>query len=199
MGVESGSQKILDAMDKGLRVEEVYAARRNLKREGIRACYFLQFGFPGESWSDIKKTIALVRESRPNDIGISFSYPLPNTRFYDMVRHQLGTKRNWADSDDLCVMFKGAYADQFYRSVRDALRAEVDLWNIGKHPTADQQRHVRKLWSEIERSEPSSRNSDATQLEHQPTSCTERWRPRLSDNSEDFVPLRGLLASAREA
>ena len=50
MGVESGSQNVLDAMDKGLRVEEVIAAREHLKREGIRACYFLQLGYPGEQW-----------------------------------------------------------------------------------------------------------------------------------------------------
>ena len=97
MGVESGSQKILDAMDKGLQVEEVVVARRNLHRENIRACYFLQFGYPGEAWEDIQKTVALVRNTRPDDIGVSFSYPLPNTRFYERVRQQLGAKQNWAE------------------------------------------------------------------------------------------------------
>src|SRR5262249_40664550 len=43
MGVESGSQRILDAMDKGTRVSQIHAARENLRRHGIRACYFLQF------------------------------------------------------------------------------------------------------------------------------------------------------------
>jgi radical SAM superfamily enzyme YgiQ (UPF0313 family) len=90
MGVESGSQKVLDAMDKGLEVEEVFSARQHLRDEGIRACYFIQFGYPGENWGDVQKTIALVRETRPDDIGVSFSYPLPNTRFYDRVRQQLG-------------------------------------------------------------------------------------------------------------
>ena len=59
MGVESGSQKVLDAMDKGLRVEEVISARENLKHEGIRTCYFLQLGYPGEQWKDIQKTITV--------------------------------------------------------------------------------------------------------------------------------------------
>jgi len=53
MGVESGSQKILNAMDKGTRVEQIALARENLRRQGIRACYFLQFGYPGETWDDI--------------------------------------------------------------------------------------------------------------------------------------------------
>ena len=86
MGVESGSQKILTAMDKGTRVDQVAVARESLRKEGIRACYFLQFGYPGENWQDIQKTIALVRDTRPDDIGVSVAYPLPGTRFFDRVR-----------------------------------------------------------------------------------------------------------------
>ena len=58
MGAESGSQNVLDAMDKGMRVGQVYEARENLRRHGIRACYFLQFGYPGETWAEIEQTIA---------------------------------------------------------------------------------------------------------------------------------------------
>src|SRR5579872_4277616 len=59
MGVESGSQKILDAMRKGLRLNEVAPARARLKAANIRACFFIQFGYPGESWHDILSTIDL--------------------------------------------------------------------------------------------------------------------------------------------
>ena len=80
-------RQILDAMDKGLRVAEVVAAHASsCRRAGIRACYFLQFGYPGETWDDIQQTIALVRDTRPDDIGVSVSYPLPNTRFYEKVQ-----------------------------------------------------------------------------------------------------------------
>src|ERR1700690_2961002 len=163
MGVESGSQKVLDAMDKGLRVEQVSIARQHLKREGILACYFLQFGYPGETWEDIQKTISLVRETRPDDIGVSFSYPLPHTLFYERVQRELGTKTNWSDSEDLCVMFKGAYTDLFYRAVRDALHAEVEGWkiNCGDHEAA---RSCAAKWQEVFALEPLCRNSDATEL-----------------------------------
>ena len=97
LGVESGSQKILDAMEKGSRVEDARMATRNLKGRGIRTCWFIQLGYPGEQWKDLQKTIALVRETRPDDIGVSFSYPLPNTRFYARVQEQLGSKKNWSD------------------------------------------------------------------------------------------------------
>jgi radical SAM superfamily enzyme YgiQ (UPF0313 family) len=159
MGVESGSQKILDAMEKGLRVEEVIVAREYLKQEGIRACYFLQLGYPGEQWEDLQKTIALVRETQPDDVGVSFSYPLPNTRFHAKVKQQLGAKQNWSDSEDLCVMFKGAYSDRMYRAVRDALHAEVESWKPGVP------REVRPdLWQEVAALEPVCRNLDATEF-----------------------------------
>lgn len=191
MGVESGSQKILDAMDKGLQVEEVVAARQNLHREGIRACFFLQFGYPGETWEDIQKTVALVRETRPDDIGVSFSYPLPNTRFYERVRQQLGPKQNWADSDDLCVMFKGAYTDVFYRAIRDALHAEVDSPRVDSD--AQQLIELQRLWDRVALLEPISRNSDATELAEDEDSgalCDSRKRPQL-------IAVHGLVDSAR--
>jgi radical SAM superfamily enzyme YgiQ (UPF0313 family) len=125
MGAESGSQKILDAMDKGIRVEHVYGARENLRRHGIRAGLFLQFGYPGETWADILQTVRMVRETMPDDIGVSVSYPLPGTKFYQVVAAQLGRKANWAESGDLAMMFRGAYSTEFYRALADALHLEV--------------------------------------------------------------------------
>lgn len=157
MGVESGSQAILDAMDKGLELQSVILARRRLKAAGIRACYFLQFGYPGETWAKLQQTISLVRETRPDDIGVSFSYPLPGTPFYERVRAQLGEKRNWTDSDDLCIMFRAAYTTDFYRAVRDALHAEVNSWyQLSPSPS-----EVNALWRAVEELEPVSRVADA--------------------------------------
>ena len=160
MGVESGAQTVLNAMDKGLSLPSVIAARRRLKEAGIRACYFLQFGYPGETWVELQETIAFVRETRPDDIGISFSYPLPGTVFYERVRMQLGNKRNWTDSDDLCIMFNAAYKTTFYRAVRDALHAEVDSWSesevLGKTKAK-----IDALWHQIDELEPVSRDAEA--------------------------------------
>ncbi len=125
MGAESGSQKFLDAMDKGTRVGQIREARENLRRHGIRACYFLQFGYPGETWDDIEKTIRMVRETEPDDVGISVAYPLPGTRFHARVAEELGEKSNWRDSDDVSMMFRGRYSTEFYRALADAVHAEV--------------------------------------------------------------------------
>jgi anaerobic magnesium-protoporphyrin IX monomethyl ester cyclase len=155
----------LNEMDKGLNPEAVIAARRRLKEAGIRACYFLQFGYPGEGWAELKETIAFVRATRPDEIGISFSYPLPGTVFYERVRMQLGSKRNWTDSDDLCIMFKAAYKTDFYRAVRDALHAEVDSWHKSELlPETTEQ--LDALWRRVEDLEPISRDSDASTFVH---------------------------------
>ena len=125
MGVESGSPRVLDRMEKNLAIEDVYAARENLRRHGIRACFFLQFGYPGEDWSDIEATIRLVRETSPDDIGVSVSYPLPGTKFHQIVSAQMGAKANWETSADLSMIFRGAFSTAFYRALADALHIEV--------------------------------------------------------------------------
>lgn len=115
MGAESGSQRILDAMDKGITTEEIKTAVKLLKQYKIKPALFLQFGYPGETVEDIKKTIELVNELMPHDIGVSVSYPLPGTKFYETVKSQLKEKSNWTDSDDLHLMFKNTYSPEFYK------------------------------------------------------------------------------------
>jgi anaerobic magnesium-protoporphyrin IX monomethyl ester cyclase len=127
MGAESGSQKILDAMDKGTAVEEIVAARARLKAAGIRACFFIQFGYPGETFADVMATVQLVRDALPDNIGVSVSYPLPGTRFHEMVREQLGAKTNWTDSNDLAMMFQGTYQSPFYRKLHQVLHHDLEL------------------------------------------------------------------------
>jgi radical SAM superfamily enzyme YgiQ (UPF0313 family) len=124
MGAESGSQRILDAMEKGQTVDDVRRATRLLRAGGIQVGFFLQFGYPGETRDDIEATLDLVREMSPDDIGVSVSYPLPGTRFHDRVRSQLGVKQNWVDSNDLAMMYRGAFSQQFYRVLHRVVHHE---------------------------------------------------------------------------
>jgi radical SAM superfamily enzyme YgiQ (UPF0313 family) len=124
VGAESGSQKILDAMDKGTRVEQIYSAARALHAQGVKIAFFLQFGYPGEDREDIEATLRMVRECWPDDIGMSVSYPLPGTRFYDNVRAQLGEKQNWLDSGDFEIMYTGPFTSDFYRKLHTVLHKE---------------------------------------------------------------------------
>lgn len=117
MGVESGSQKILDAMEKGETISSIKKANRLLKRRGIKVGFFLQYGYPGEDYNDIQQTLQLVRECLPDLIGISVSYPLKDTPFYEKVISGMGEKKNWSDSADLALMYPGRYHPDFYRAL----------------------------------------------------------------------------------
>jgi len=136
MGVESGAQTVLDAMDKGITVDQVRQAVARLRAAGVRIGFFLQFGYPGEGWPEIEMTRRLVRELVPDDIGISVSYPLPGTRFHERVQAQLGDKRNWDESADLDPLFPGVFSRAFYqrlsRTVHAEFRTRASLRALGR-------------------------------------------------------------------
>lgn len=136
MGAESGSQKILDAMDKGTTVIQIFEATKLLKKHGIHPSFFIQFGYPGETREDISRTISMINELLPYEIGISVSYPLPGTAFFEKVKHELAEKSNWTDSDELALMFRNTYQPAFYkqlhRYVHKSYRKHVALDNISR-------------------------------------------------------------------
>ncbi len=142
MGAESGSQKILNAMDKGTTVEQIYESRRLLQSKGIKTCFFLQFGYTGETKKEIDATQQMVRDLMPDDIGISVSYPLPGTKFYDRVSSQMKLKHNWEVSDDFEMMFDGEYTTEFYRVLHKRTHKEFRARQILKEPL----KRIKSLW-----------------------------------------------------
>lgn len=136
IGAESGSQIILDAMEKGTTVEQIYKVTQLLKMKNIKVAFFIQLGYPGETKDDISKTIRMIRDLLPDDIGISVSYPLPGTKFYEKVKDDLTTKANWIDSDDLAMMFKNAYPPEYYKKMHHyihgvyRLAKSLILWRL---------------------------------------------------------------------
>jgi len=144
IGAESGSQKILDAMDKGTRVEQIRSAARQLKAAGIEVGFFLQFGYPGETRPDVELTLQLLRECRPDDVGVSVSYPLPGTAFHRAVQVQLGGQQNWQDSSDLAMLYRGPFTTGFYRKLHQVLHHEFRARN-----TWDQLRRLVRRPSQI--------------------------------------------------
>lgn len=151
VGAESGSQRILDAMDKGTTVEQIAQATRLLKSKGVRVCFFLQFGYLGETEAEVERTIRMVEELMPDDIGVSVSYPLPGTKFHELVKADLQGKANWTDSDDLAMMFRNrqrpAYYKRLHRYVHKRYRRKQALlaWQ-GKLPGASVKRMLSGLY-----------------------------------------------------
>ena len=127
LGAESGSQKILDAMDKGLTTAEIADATLQLKLAGIRVGHFLQFGYPGEGMPEIAETLSMLRRTGPDEMGISVSYPLPGTVFYDRVQAQLREKRNWEVSSDMAMLYRGTFTTRFYRHLHRYVHRDFRL------------------------------------------------------------------------
>ncbi len=154
LGAESGSQRILDAMNKGTTVEEILLARARLRAAGIRVGFFIQIGYLGEQMADILATRELLSAARPDEVGVSVSYPLPGTKFHELVKTQLGPKSHWQDSDDLAMMFLGTYTSDFYRAVRDLLHDQVTLQarEAGGAPQTtvrSERRALERRWQEL--------------------------------------------------
>ena len=153
LGAESGSQRILDAMNKGTTVQDILTARSRLKAAGIRVGFFIQLGYLGEQLVDILATRELLAAARPDDVGVSVSYPLPGTRFHELVKAQLGPKTHWQDSDDLAMMFQGTYSSEFYRAVRNLFHDEVSLqaFEAGSpdRGVPDPRRSLERRWQEL--------------------------------------------------
>jgi len=154
LGAESGSQRVLDAMDKGLTVSQISDATRLLKSAGIRVGHFIQFGYPGEDADDIAKTIRLLRSAQPDELGISVSYPLPGTGFYERVKEDLRAKRNWTDSGDLAMLYRGPFTTDFYRRLHAYVhrdfkmrRSSRQLVRVLRGRESPRLRHVRALAS----------------------------------------------------
>ena len=125
LGAESGSQRILDAMEKGISVQQTRAAVQRLRSHGVRVGLFLQFGYADEGWKEVQATRALVRELLPDDIGISVSYPLPGTRYHEQTLSRLGEKRNWSESSDLDPLVPGRFSPRFYQTLSRVVHAEL--------------------------------------------------------------------------
>lgn len=152
MGAESGSQKILDAMNKGTTVEQIYESTRLLKKNNIRPSFFIQFGYLGETRKDIELTIRMINDLLPHDIGVSVSYPLPGTAFFEKVKTQMREKTNWTDSDELALMFRNTYTPAFYkqlhRYVHHEFRKQQGL-DILKHAVRSPFKQGWREWKKI--------------------------------------------------
>jgi len=141
IGAESGSQKVLDAMDKGITVNQIHEATRLMKAYNIKPSFFIQFGYPEEQKEDIALTINMINELLPFEIGISVSYPLPGTKFYENVKADLKKKTNWTDSDEMALMFHNTFPPSYYKQLHKYVHqnyhkhlAKNSLVKVMRHP-----------------------------------------------------------------
>jgi anaerobic magnesium-protoporphyrin IX monomethyl ester cyclase len=114
-GAESGSQKVLDAMNKETKIEEIYTATRLTKEAGIQVGLFIMFGYPGEELADVRKTERMLAELKPETTGFSVAYPLKGTPFYETVKAQMAPQQHqWSSTNENRLLFKARFPNQYY-------------------------------------------------------------------------------------
>src|SRR6185436_2361490 len=126
-GAESGSQHVLDSMTKGTTIQQVREAARITQEEGIQAGFFILLGYPEETTADIRKTIDLLKTSRPDVFGTSVAFPMKGTEFYTRVSERIIPNENWSSRNQNKLLFKARYPRLYYWFAVRWLVKEVHL------------------------------------------------------------------------
>jgi radical SAM superfamily enzyme YgiQ (UPF0313 family) len=130
IGSESGSQRILDAMERGVTVAEVQNAVELCRSRGIQTGMFLMWGYEGEELNDIEATIHHVKRSNPDIFLTTVAYPIRGTPYFDQVADQVVSPKSWAESSDRDFEVRGRHSRRFYKTADQLLRAEVELHRL---------------------------------------------------------------------
>jgi anaerobic magnesium-protoporphyrin IX monomethyl ester cyclase len=126
VGSESGSQKVLDAMERGVRVEQVESAVGLIRSRGIQAGMFLMWGYEGEEPGDIEQTVAQVERCRPDVYLTTVSYPIKGTPYYSDVSGKLVKIGEWSNSTDREVKIRGRHSRRYFQFADELLRGSME-------------------------------------------------------------------------
>jgi anaerobic magnesium-protoporphyrin IX monomethyl ester cyclase len=137
IGSESGSQRILDSMDRGVKIEQVQQAVAMSRERGIQSGMFLMWGYEGEELEDIEATIKHVSISKPDIFFTTVSYPIKGTPYYKKVSDRLVQLQPWGTTSDRELKIKGRHSQKFYSYADKLLKEEVQLARLAGTPAAD--------------------------------------------------------------
>ena len=143
IGAESGSQRILDAMERRTNAARMRDMIRLVKSHGIRAGTFIMVGYEGETWSDIKLTADHLRDAAPDDVLTTISYPIKGTPYYSAVADRIIPRLSWEDGSDRDLTIRGRNSRRFYAHAQRWLQAEAELGRIGQGRTRNWRKLVR--------------------------------------------------------
>jgi radical SAM superfamily enzyme YgiQ (UPF0313 family) len=137
IGSESGSQRILDAMERGVTVEQVQTAVALCRSVGIQTGMFLMWGYEGEDLSDIEATVEHVKKTDPDIFFTTVAYPIKGTPYFSDVAERVENLKLWSESSDRDFRIRSRHSRQFYRFADKLLRSEVDLKRLAHKADTD--------------------------------------------------------------
>jgi radical SAM superfamily enzyme YgiQ (UPF0313 family) len=130
IGSESGSQRVLDAMERGATVEQVRWATHAAQRHGIQVGMFLMWGYEGETLADIEATVEHVKLANPDVFFTTVAYPIKNTGYYQAVADRVVSTRAWEEGSDRDYAVRGRPSRAYYREADRWLRGEVAAFRL---------------------------------------------------------------------
>jgi radical SAM superfamily enzyme YgiQ (UPF0313 family) len=114
IGAESGSQEIIDRMDRRVDVSRVRDMIHLAQSNQIEAGTFIMLGYPGETEKDIELTIDHLKQSKPDHFTITLAYPIKGTEFHEEITDLVTTQLDWKTSTDREIDFKRTYPRKYY-------------------------------------------------------------------------------------
>ena len=136
IGSESGSQRILDAMQRQVTVEQVEWATKTAQKYGIEVGMFLMWGYDGETEDDIEATVEHVKRCNPNIFFTTITYPIKDTLYYEDVKDQIVNDVEWAKGTDRDYKIRGRHSRNYYAYADQWLRNEVDASRLQQNDPA---------------------------------------------------------------
>ena len=130
IGSESGSQRILDAMQRGVKVEEVQLATKLAKQNGIEVGMFLMWGYDGEEYDDIAQTVEHVKIADPDVFFTTVAYPIKNTGFFEKVKHKIVLNGDWNQVSDRDHTILGRHSRRYYKYADEWLYNAVEAHRL---------------------------------------------------------------------
>ncbi|MGA9473569.1 MAG: radical SAM protein [Terriglobales bacterium] len=137
IGSESGSQRILDAMERGVTVEQVQTAVALCRSAGIQTGMFLMWGYEGEELSDIEATVEHVKKTDPDIFFTTVAYPIKGTPYFSEVAERVDSLKVWSDGSDRDFRIRNRHSRQFYKFADRLLRSSVELNRLQLKPNAE--------------------------------------------------------------
>jgi radical SAM superfamily enzyme YgiQ (UPF0313 family) len=130
IGSESGSQRVLDAMERGVTVEQVQWATAAAKRHGIQVGMFLMWGYEGETLDDIQATVEHVRKANPDVFLTTVAYPIKNTVYFDEVARRVQLPDDWDNTTDRDYVIRGRSGKDYYALADQWLKSAVEAHRL---------------------------------------------------------------------
>jgi len=152
IGSESGSQRVLDAMQRGVTVQEVQYAVEACRTKGIQTGMFLMWGYEGEAIEEIEDTIRHVKRCKPDIFLTTVAYPIRGTPYFEEVADRVVDPESWAESSDRNFRISGRHSRRFYQHADQLLRAEVEFDKLSYQQGASDDAVVSSLRQKIEQS-----------------------------------------------